>query len=201
MKKQNIKIGSKIFHNILSLKKIIVLLIIVFIIFSCKKDAYYGHDGRPGDAYISLTWEVSQPDYLNAGTGAIPPVFQWGRFYKAYPGYYSLYYEGSVWNGSYWSYYAWEVNYEIWITKGENGGWYYDGADGPDTYFTLQCSPYGPYIYNEYKSLCLNSKYDLLEDTGEIITVIRESEGHSIKITYKKLETDKAKHKEKNTLQ
>ncbi len=122
------------------------------IFFSSCDDDWYGSNGRPGNAFVSVAWEVAQPDYLDTGSPDIPAYFQWGRYYHANPGVYFLYYEGHIPNSYGYSVYAWEIEYSIWINQGEPGGYHHHGYDGPDNYFTLLCSPYGPYIDNYYKS-------------------------------------------------
>jgi hypothetical protein len=153
---------------------------------ACQK-AWYGYDGRPGDAFVALTWQVSEPTYVDAGTGAIPYKFYYGNFYKIFPGYYNLYYEGRVFTGMYWATYSWEVVYEIWEVPGERGGWHYNGANGPDNFFTIELSPYGPYITNHYKSAELSEAYELVEESEKEITVIQKGEGMHMKITYTKV--------------
>ena len=166
---------------------LLIIVALMLTIASCQKR---GYDGRPGRAYISLTWSVVEPDYIDPGTYDIPSVFYWGEYYRTYPGFNTLYYESSVWMGYYWDFYAWEVDYEIWTYAGESGGYYYDGRDGADTYFTLELNPYGPYVYDT-KSASLPDKYKLVEDTGDAIVIIREEEEFSIKATYKKVEPRK----------
>lgn len=153
---------------------------------SCQK-AWYGNDGHPGDAFVSLTWQVSEPTYVDVGTAAVPYRFYYGQFYRILPGYYNLYYEGKVFAGMYWANYAWEVMYEIWEIPGERGGWYHHGANGPDNFFTIEMSPYGPYISDHYKSTELNERYELLEESEGVITVIQKGDGVSMKVTYTKV--------------
>jgi len=166
-------------------KLIAVLLILGFT--SCQK-AWYGHDGRSGDAFISLTWQVEEPSFIDVGTSAVPPVFYWGESYKIRPGNYSLYYEGQVWTGASWANYSWEVMYEIWEESGEHADWYYNGTDGHDNYFNIECSPYGPYVSNNYKSSSLNSGYELISESEDEITVEQKADGMSLKIKYRKVE-------------
>lgn len=167
--------------------KILMLVSLGFIIFSfnsCYVVPWHGEDGRPGNAYVALTWVDAEPEYIDAGSSGIPPVFYWDEYYPAYPGYYSLYYEGSIWNGFNKSLYAWEVNYEIWRIPGEEGGMYYHGADGADTYFTLECSPFGPYVYEDiYKDQSLTN-----EVTPNMFTIEGYENGFGFKATYKKVE-------------
>ncbi len=165
------------------------IVVIAIFVSSCEEDRYYyGYDGRPGDAYLSLTWANEIPEYLDAGTGAIPPTFKWGEYYRSYPGFYVLYYEGSVWNGFGWTFYAYEVEYEIWINEGEPGRPYgIDGRDGVDTRLTIECSPYGPFIFAQEKSGSTTSKYQILENTEDKIKVLQVEGMYSMKITYKKV--------------
>ncbi len=174
--------------------RVAVLLGLFAVLFSsCYHEDYYypeGRDGRPGNAYLSLTWAYDIPNYIDAGTGAIPPYFEWSRYYMAYSGYYTLYYEGNYWNGYAWGYYAWEVNYEIWVNSGEPGGYYYDGLDGADTYFTLECSPYGPYAYKDEQigGGDTGNGTKLISDKDDEIVIMKEKKNYSMKVTYKKVE-------------
>ena len=193
MKRSKEKVGirtEKMSEEEVTRKKVrkIIAVLLLLSLTACNKHAWYGRDGRPGDAFLSLTWQVEEPTYIDAGTGAIPPVFHWGNFYKIQPGYYDLYYEGSVWTGTHWANYAWEVVYEIWEVPGENGDWYYHGADGPDNYFTIECSPYGPYVQSPYKSTEPDSKYELIEENESEVIVVQKGDGINLKITYKKAE-------------
>jgi hypothetical protein len=161
-------------------------VLILFGFASCQK-AWYGEDGHPGDAFVALTWQVSEPSYIDAGTAAIPIRFYYGQYYKIYPGYYNLYYEGKVFTGMYWATYAWEVMYEIWEVPGERGGWYHHGANGPDNFFTIEMSPHGPYITDHYKRTDLSARYKLLEESENQISVIQKGDGVNMKVTYTKV--------------
>ncbi len=173
----------------ISLQRLQSITIVLFIVSltSCGK-AWIGTDGRPGDAYLALTWYEAEPTYIDAGTNAIPYVFYWDEYYLIQPGFYTLYYEGEVWTGLYWAAYAWDVTYEIWEIEGEQGDWYYHGEDGPDNYFTIECNPYGPYVGSSYKSTAISDKYELVEETENKVVVLQEREGVKMKITYKKVE-------------
>jgi len=189
MKKLSYKMGRELEQDILlkeSQKSIQFSMIVLLLLglTSCQK-AWHGRDGRSGDAYLSLAWQVAEPQYLDAGTGAIPAVFYWGEFYRIHPGVYSLYYEGRIWNGMYWAGYSWEVTYEIWEIQGERGDWYYHGEDGPDNFFTIECNPYGPFISNGYKSTEVNS-YKIEEQTDQRIVITKEMNGLGIKVAYQK---------------
>ncbi|GAB4325683.1 MAG: hypothetical protein Kow00127_18410 [Bacteroidales bacterium] len=166
---------------------LIMLLLLMTLFTSCEK-AWYGRDGRPGRAFISLNWTESEPWYIDAGTGAIPPRFYWGEYYRISPGTYDLYYEGEVWTGQYWAEYAWSVTYEIWVIPGEKGDWYYNGSDGPDNYFDIELSPWGPYVYNSYKNSKDAGKLEIIEDKGSSVTAVQKGEGMEMRITYRKCE-------------
>jgi hypothetical protein len=164
------------------------ILLITLFISSCHVEPWYGRDGRPGNAFLAITWIDAQPAYIDAGTGDIPPVFEYGRFYHAWPGYYTMYYDGRFWNGQAHVLYAWEVDYEIWVVNGEPGGLYYNGADGVDNHFTVECSPFGPWVYGPgYKSAALPDGYELMEDTPDKIVVKKEGTDYGITLTYKKV--------------
>jgi hypothetical protein len=163
-------------------------LLITLFITSCYTEPWYGHEGRPGNAYLSITWIDAQPAYIDAGTGDIPPVFEYGRYYLAWSGFYSMYYDGRFWNGQAYALYAWEVDYEIWTVAGEPGGMYYDGANGPNNHFTVECSPYGPWVYGPgYKSAALPEGFELIENTDEKIIIKKEGTDFGITLTYKKV--------------
>lgn len=166
----------------------ILLPVLLILVLSACERAWHGSDGRPGDAFIALTWQVEQPNYIDAGTAAIPKRFYYGQYYKINPGYYDLYYEGTVWTGQFWGSYAWEVTYEIWEVPGERGDWYYNGANGPDNYFDIEMSPYGPYIYSDYKSGAEETKYEVLEETDDRIVVLQKGDGVNMKVTFKKVD-------------
>ncbi|MCF8367704.1 MAG: hypothetical protein K9G76_01585 [Bacteroidales bacterium] len=168
----------------------IVFVLLILSLTACEK-AWYGSDGRPGDAYLALTWYEAEPEYLDAGTSAIPPVFYWDEYYRIQPGYYNLYYEGSVWAGLGWAYYGWDVDYEIYEIAGERGDWYYNGGDGPDNFFIIECNPYGPYVGSSYKSKALDEKYTLLEEDDSTIKVQVKADGIGMTITYKKIEVER----------
>lgn len=171
-----------------SLQTWLSLLLITLFITSCHKEPWYGRDGRPGNAYLTITWIDAKPEYIDAGTGDIPPVFEYGRYYNAWPGFYTMYYDGRFWNGQAHVFYAWEVDYEIWTVAGEPGGMNYDGVDGPDNYFTLECSPFGPWIYGPgYKSAELHEGYNLKESSDERIIIEKEGTDFGITLTYKKV--------------
>jgi hypothetical protein len=168
------------------LKKGFIPILLTFVIFttSCYKDPP-GRDGRPGKAFLSLTYEYEEPTYLDAGTGDIPPVFKWGEFYRAYPGWYTLYYEGEHWTGSHWAFYAWEVDYEIWENPGEPGGYHYNGRNGADNYFTLECSPFGPYSYSNYKKQ-KSTDFIIESESYNEIVIRKDLNDFSMRIKYKR---------------
>ena len=159
---------------------------LVIVSASCNDDR--GRDGRPGRAYLSLEWEIDMPDYLDAGTPDIPATFEWGRSYRAYPGWYTIYYDGHFWNGSGNVNYSWEMEYEIWEAAGERGGYNYDGDDGPDTYFTLWLSPTGPSL-DEFvtKKAGLNN-YTVVSNTGDRIEILIEGASYSMRAIFRKVE-------------
>jgi hypothetical protein len=169
---------------------VITAVLSLLMLTSCEKDNdFYGYDGLPGRAFLSVIWIDAEPYYLDAGTSAIPRVFEWGRYYRAYPGFYWLYYDGEIFNGYSYSFYAWEMEYEIWETPGEPGGYGYHGRNGTDTYFTLELSPYGPYYYisDRYKSE--DGVEVKVEKTDEdVYTITKTSEDFTMKIMYKKAE-------------
>lgn len=166
---------------------ILAVLSLTLFLTSCYKEPW-GSDGRTGRAYLALTWVEAEPDYLDAGTSAIPEYFYWDEYYRIISGYYNFYYEGDVWTGNRWAFYSWEIDYEIWTNAGEPEGFYYNGRDGADSYFTIECSPYGPYVSEYYKGAVIEKDYEVIEDTGDIIIIEKEKEEFTIRVTYKKVE-------------
>jgi hypothetical protein len=145
-----------------------------------------GYDGMPGNAYLSLEWVEDAPSYLDAGTSDIPPRFEWGRYYLTQPGYYSLYYEGSFWDGWIYSFYAWEIDYNIYRNSGTPGGPGYNGTRGADTYLTILLSPYGPFTERWNKSLPSDG-YTIREFSDDLITIESVGDEYTISITYRKV--------------
>ena len=165
---------------------IFIGVLFIFSLTSCEK-AWHGRDGRAGDAYIALQWYEAEPTYVDAGTSAIPQVFYWEEYYRINPGFYQLYYEGRIWAGNGFATYAWEVTYEIWEVAGERGDWYYNGEDGPDNFFTIECNPYGPYVGNAYKQVDLEEKWEVLEKSESKLIILKKSDGLQMKVTYDKI--------------
>ena len=166
---------------------ILAVLSLTFFLTSCYKEPW-GSDGLPGKAYLALTWVEEEPSYLDVGTSAIPEYFYWDEYYRITSGYYNFYYEGDVWTGNRWAFYSWEIDYEIWTNTGESGEPYYNGRDGADTYFTIECSPYGPYVSEDYKGIVVEKDYRVIEDTGDTIIIEKEKEEFTMRVTYKKVE-------------
>jgi hypothetical protein len=159
---------------------------------SCCDDR--GDDGRPGRAYLALHWEVDMPDYLNAGTPDIPATFEWGRYYRAFPGWYTLYYEGSFFNGQNNVNYAWDMEYEIYEMAGSKGTYYSDGDDGPDAFFDLVLSPFGPFI-EEYISnkMAPGATLEIIEESDDLTVLKMENNTYGIRMNIRKAEPGRAK--------
>jgi len=185
--KSNAKIQESESMNFLSGYKIIIAGFLLLFLSSCQKE-YWGYDGFDGKAFIALSWTDSEPDYIDPGTNAIPSNFYWDDYYRIHPGIYTLYYDGVVGTRNGWVEYAWEVDYEIWINYGEPGSRFYDGMDGLDNYFVLECNPYGPDIFLDLKSKSLNSNYKIISSTDDMKVVLTENEYFSMKATYRKVE-------------
>jgi len=193
MKRSEKKIGKKTKikgEEPVARKKVDKIIAVLFMLSlaACEKP-WHGSNGSPGDAFLSLEWEVEEPEYIDAGTGAVPPVFYWGEFYKIRPGVYDLYYDGRVWTGMAWATYAWEVMYEIWEIPGERGDWYYHGKNGPDNFFTIVCSPYGPMVDNSYKNSEAIKNFELIRETEDEIVIKQKAQGFEMKLTYTKVES------------
>jgi hypothetical protein len=141
-----------------------LFLLLIPLMFSCTKEPIdYGR------SYLRLTYYDIEPYYIES---QLSDFFYWDEDYRVSTGNYSLYYEGD-----YYDYfgnlvvYAWEIYYEIYRYK--------DYYDAPDVYFTIECNPEGPYMYEEI--------YDksLKPDEYEIE---KENEGYKLKLKYKRVE-------------
>jgi hypothetical protein len=179
------KTGSKTQLLKKTVNKVLVIMtfLSLTLLYSCEK---YGNDGRPGMAFLSVNWDVSKPTNLDVGTSDIPTYFDWGTYYRAYPGMNTLIYDGKLWKGTYWANYAWQVDYEIYENPGEHGGPGYNGRDGMNSYFDIVCTPYGPDI-TSYDALI---KPNDPNDVGAVpvkITVTKTIGNYTIKITYTKV--------------
>jgi hypothetical protein len=174
----------KINKNII---KILFTGILLLMLTSCEKD-YWGYDGFDGRAYLALSWSDSEPYYIEPGSHAIPNLFYWDEYYRINPGIYTMYYDGEYYDGYGWLEYAWEVDYEIWINYGEEGSLFYDGRDGADNYFVVECNPYGPFVYRDLKSKVVKPEYEVLESSENAISLLMKKEFFSMKVTYRKVE-------------
>ncbi len=158
----------------------LIRLMLILGITSCSEDYWViENPSQNSRAYIALTWSEDEPDYIDAGTSDIPEVFYWNDYYPIRPGYYTLYYDGIYNDGYNYIDYAWEVEYEIYT----NGGVYTN-----DNYFSLDMNPYGPLVYEEYKSNTINSNFTILEQTEFKIVILKQEKEFSLKITYLKVE-------------
>lgn len=152
------------------MKKIIYLL--PLILMAC------GKDGEPGDTYVRFTWTGNQPYIFSTNNPAIPIVFYYGVDYITQPGTYSLYYE-TFYGVNYW----WSVNYTLTYKDGEKGGIFKDGDDGEDSYFSINCDPYGPYIY-QVKSQQIENDELFEMDEANNISISKEINGQILRVDY-----------------
>ena len=155
---------------------------------SCETVGYDGLDGR---SYLALTYTGDEPDYIDAGTGSIPEYFYWDEYYRARPGFYTMYYDGVFYKGFSLREYAWELDYEIYFLEGEPGGYGYNGSDAPDTYFTIECNPYGPYYYEDSYKASLAEGTKVLSESEDKIVVEKTKGQYGMKVTYSKVEKRK----------
>ncbi|MEA3505837.1 MAG: hypothetical protein U9R32_11705 [Bacteroidota bacterium] len=148
-----------------------------------------GDDGADGRAYLALSYQIDKPDFVDAGTSSIPEVFFWDEYYRVVSGFYTFYYDGVYFSHGGFIEYAWEVNYEIYVLRGEDGGVGYNGDDAPDMYFNIECNPYGPSVYEEedYKTSVVNDM-KIISATKDEIVLQQEKNGFGVKVTYKKVE-------------
>lgn len=170
------------------LMKIAGIALIVGLFLSSCEEEYYGYDGLPGEAFLSLNWNNIEPSYLEVGTGEIPSIFYYGDYYKVHPGKYTLYYEVNFWNDNVRISNAYETDYEIWINQGEPGGYHYNGCDGSNTYFSIALTPNGPEFYEDfnYKSAEVNKSTNELGVRPQN-TIIKIKNNYTIKLTFRKV--------------
>jgi hypothetical protein len=165
-----------------------LILAALFLLGSCEK----GLDGWPGRAYVAFSWIVDEPDYIEIDNEYVPPVFYWDEFYRVAPGLYFAYYEGYHRVGRQLYEYAWELEYEVWENPGEPGRVHrQNGVDGPDAYFTIVLSPYGPEtLYEEVARLksAVDELPENLPAIGDEIVIEQSDEDFNLIIRYKKVE-------------
>lgn len=152
---------------------------------SCEK----GELGDPGFAFVAFTWVEDEPDYLEIANDFIPAVFYWDWYYRVDPGVYHVYYEGLFRRESY----AWELEYEVWENPGERGKYAWEeGLVGPDAYFTIELSPFGPeVIYEEIypdKSEADGKTELVMPEIGSSFTVEQQNNDYKLRVTYRKVE-------------
>jgi hypothetical protein len=176
--------------NLRSPKNRLMLLlpVLLLLIVSCQK----GDEPYPGMAFVSLSWEVTEPEYIEMENPFIPPVFYWDWFYRIDPGVYFIYYEGRHRVGGKATPYAWELEYEIWEYEGKRGRHYWqDGEPGPDAYFTIICLPFGPEVYHEKYNTekRLQSEEQIMPALGTEKEIVLEEFAHSfgIRLRYRQV--------------
>lgn len=167
----------------------ILLLLLIMLFPSCEE----GNDGLPGFAFVAFTWIDTEPEYIEIENEFIPEIFYWDWFYRVDPGLYYIYYEGTQRRGGREHPYAWELEYEVYENPGERGKLFWqDGDDGPDAYFTIECSPFGPEIYYEEadieKSTSLNDEQEIVINTGDGMIVEKHHNNYSLRLIYKKVQ-------------
>lgn len=135
---------------------ILSILALVFMqscIIEAPEPSPYGRDGRDGNAFFKMNFGDYEPDYIETG-GVIPANFYWNTYYKTSPGFYTVYYEyiENTYRGK--IVYPYEIEVEVFVMAGEQGGYHYDGLDGEDVYFELVLFPDGYEYYHDidYKS-------------------------------------------------
>ncbi len=181
LKSKGIRLTNK------SIAKVIIFGFFLLFLSSCE-ESYMGYDGFDGRAFLALSWSEMEPDYVEPGNNNVPFNFYWDEYYRVHPGLYTLYYDGEYWDGYGWITYAWEVDYEIWINYGEQGTLFYDGLDGADNYFVVECNPFGPYVFRDLKTASIKPEYEVLESSEDETVLMIKKEFFTIKMTYKKVE-------------
>lgn len=167
--------------------KILAIAIFFFLpLASCEK----GELGDPGLAFVAFTWVEHEPDYIEIANDFIPALFYWDWYYRVDPGIYYVYYEGEFRRSPY----AWELEYEVWENEGKRGkhSWI-KGTDGPDAYFTIELSPFGPeVIYEEIypdKSGTDGKAELIIPEIGSSFTVEQQCNDYRLRVTYRRIES------------
>ena len=167
----------------------ILLLAVALLISSCEKGSY----GEHGLAFVAFTWVEDEPEYIEIENEFIPAVFYWDWFYRVDPGLYYIYYEGNHRRGGRIIPYAWELEYEVWENPGKKGkAFWQPGDDGPDAYFTIELSPFGPEViyeevYHEKSAVPVEEQEDIISDSEEFI-IEKQSNNYNLRLRYKRVE-------------
>ena len=131
-------------------KHLILPFILVLTIISC------GKDGKDGIAYLQINWDPYVYSYWDDNPDT-PDIIKNSDNYRVYPGIYHYEY---LWKDLQGNSYGEEGTYEIFINKGEKGGFLKTGKDGESEYFELYLhEDNGPNVTE--KSKALNKKQSL----------------------------------------
>lgn len=163
-------------------------LLVITVLFGLITSCEIGSDGYDGRSYLALSYTLDEPDYIDAGTSSVPAIFYWNEYYRVQAGFYTFYYDGYYSEGFRVLDYAWEVDYEIYYLEGESGAYGYNGEDAPDAYFTIECNPFGPYVYEDYYKTAEIRDASVSEADAEKIVLLKEANRMGIKITYRKVD-------------
>ncbi len=176
--------------------RLLALALLLAAGFLLLPSCYKGEYGQPGLAFVAFTWVEDEPEYIEIENEFIPPVFYWDWFYRVDPGHYYIYYEGVHSRRGRTNPYAWELEYEVWENPGKKGKHPWQiGPDGPDAYFTIELSPFGPEVFYEEvypeKSAQLEDEPEIIMNNGDVIIIEKQSNNHSLRLTYRKVEPRK----------
>ena len=151
----------------------------------------WGPAGVPGPAFFGLDWAGDQPDYVWTNNAAIPSLFYYGDYYNSYTGTYNLYYEGAFRNGCCFTEYFWDVNFDVWVNAGTNGGCGFAGADGLPSYLMLVMGIDGPGELRTNKQASPNAAWEELSRTEDEIVLQHQDGDINVRATFKKLKESK----------
>lgn len=155
------------------MKKLIYLL--PLLLMAC------GKDGKPGDVYIRFTWTGNQPYIFSTNNVAIPSVFYYSTYYITEPGTYTLYYE-TFYGANFW----FNGGYTLTSKPGEEGGIFKDGDDGEDSYFSINCDPYGATFY-QVKGQQVAEDEPIIEKGENVVVDVEEGSDIVQKVEYKRI--------------
>ncbi len=128
----------------------IVSLVLVLVITSC------GKDGMDGKAYLQIRWDPYVYAYWDDNSDT-PEEIKYNERYEVFPGIYHYEY---LWKNLQGNSFGEQGTYEIFINKGEKGGFLKAGKDGETESFRIHLSEdNGP--NHTVKSVILNKKNEL----------------------------------------
>jgi hypothetical protein len=155
------------------MKKLLIFTAATLLLSACVTVvSNIGPNGRDGQAFYGIDFGYYAPTYYWDNNPSIPNSPFFGEYYPTLPGRYDF--EYGVDEDEYWYGY-----YEIWINRGEPGGYYGErGRNGADNFLMLVCDPNGfeSYRSNVYKSMAPSDSivYEQNNEQGHYKIVLKK---------------------------